>query len=81
MTGPVLIDPFHRALYGALSVELDNRIHDLASGSAAAIVEQNATVAENYAAKVSYIKCLKDVLEKCAEIERERYVGKSDSED
>lgn len=78
---PDLIDPFHRELYGVLSEELTNRVTQLANGSAAKLFHGATTVAENYAAQVSYIKALNDVLEKCQELERNRYGGRPTNED
>jgi len=46
---------------------------ELASGSARSIQGADGTVAEKYAAQVSYIQALNDVLEKCKEIELEQY--------
>ena len=68
-----LIDPFHRNLYAVLSEDIDRRMIELASGSATSIQGAAETVAEKYAAQVSYIRALNDVLDKCKEIELEQY--------
>lgn len=68
-----LIDPFHRALEAKLREELDTRITALARGSANAYVSDTQTVAERYAAAVSYILALEEVLKVCMDLERERY--------
>lgn len=73
MNIPNLIDPFHRSLYAVLSEDIDRRMIELASGSATSIQGAAETVAEKYAAQVSYIRALNDVLEKCKEIELEQY--------
>lgn len=70
---PDLIDPFHKAIHAKLMEERSNRIIGLAAGSAAKITEDTQTVAEKYAAQVSYIKALEDVMEICKQLERERY--------
>lgn len=70
---PDLIDPFHRKLYGVLSKDIESRMALLASGSATAIQGAVETVAEKYAAQVSYIKALNDVLDKCHELEVDMY--------
>ena len=45
----------------------------LAAGHATAIMGSHVSTAENYAAQVSYIKALNDVLAKCQELEDMRY--------
>lgn len=67
-----LIDPFHRALEARISEDRTNRILALASGSAK-VHGPGETVAERYAAAVSYIHALEEVLKLCMELERERY--------
>lgn len=81
-TAPDLIDPFHRSLYGRLQEVLTDRITQLAGGSAGKITEDTQTVPEKYAAQVSYIKALQDVLAICEELERDRYgARKKDGEE
>jgi hypothetical protein len=80
MAMPDLIDPFHRQLYGQLSEEIANRTAQLAAGSAAKIVDGATTVAENYAAQVSYLIALNRVLDLCQEIEIERYGGRPNAD-
>jgi hypothetical protein len=66
MTVPAaLIDPFHRALHGVLTAEIDRRMVALASGSAPTF--------EDYKAQSAYIQALTDVLSRCEEMENERY--------
>ena len=62
---PSIIDPFHRALFGVLAPDIDNRMISLAQGSAGSY--------EDYKAQASYIQALNDVLGKCREIEIEIY--------
>lgn len=80
-TAPELIDPFHRSLHERLIDNLSNRINQLADGSASQSKEGVSTVAEKYAAQVSYIKALRDVLALCEELERERYGVRKEEED
>ncbi len=70
---PSLLDPFHRALHTQVSKTIDDRMVNLAQGGAASIEGSAQTVAEKYAAHVSYIKALSDVLGWCEELEREQY--------
>lgn len=76
MVAQDITDPFHRQLYMELTEEIARRTEQLASGSALLIVNDTGTIAEKYAAQVSYIKALYSVLERCKEIETERYGGK-----
>ena len=78
---PDLVDPFHRQLYGVISEDIARRVSRLATGSASAIIDGVTTVAENYAAQVSYIQALNDILAKCQEIEVERYGGRRGADD
>ncbi len=73
MNTPNIIDPFHRSLYNLLADKIDGRVVDLASGSAASIQGAAEMVAEKYAAQVSYIKALNDVLGWCRELELAQY--------
>jgi hypothetical protein len=69
MTVPAaLIDPFHRQLHGLLTEKIDQRMINLASGSAASF--------EDYKGQANYIQALADVLAWCQEIENERYGGR-----
>lgn len=70
---PNLIDQFHRAIYAKLSEEISRRMIQLAEGSAKTIQGSDATVAEKYAAQVSYIEALNDVLDMCQQIENDIY--------
>lgn len=72
-TAPDLIDPFHRALYSKLAEMLEQRIVRLSEGSAAQNDSDTKSVAEKYAAQVSYIRALRDVLEICEGLEQDRY--------
>lgn len=62
---PSIIDPFHRDLYRVLMEEIQRRVERLAKGDVENL--------EDYRAQVSYIKCLNHVLDKCNDIERDRY--------
>lgn len=73
MTAPELMDPFHRALRERLLTVLNNRTEALASGAAAQGAESMSTVAEKYAALVSYIAAIRSVLDLCEDLERDRY--------
>jgi len=64
-----ILDPFHRALAGLISEEIEKREKDLAHGSASRVTEDVVSVAEKYAAAVSYISALEAVLELCHSIE------------
>ncbi len=68
-----IIDPFHRALNAALTDLVNDRMISLARGSASRTETDTATTAEKYAAQVSYIQAIHDVLDKCEELEREQY--------
>lgn len=70
-----IIDPFHREFYTRVAEELETRKNNLSKGSAALTQYEhpNVTVAERYAAGVSYIQALNDVLSIAAEIEQRRY--------
>ena len=70
---PSLHDPFHRALHAMVAKTIDDRMVNLARGSANSIEGAVQTVAEKYAAQVSYILALQDVLGWCEELEREQY--------
>lgn len=72
-TAPDLIDPFHRALHRRLAADLEERILNLAAGSAAQNDSDTKSVAEKYAAQVAYIRAIQDVMGICEELERERY--------
>jgi hypothetical protein len=74
------IDPFHRQLYESLQAKLEHRITQLAAGSASSIAGDAASLAEKYAAQVSYIKALQDVIEECASLEAVMYGGGDKSE-
>ena len=65
-----ILDGFHRELHRRLTAQLSQRIEQVASGSATKITEDPTSTAEKYAAQVSYIKALTDVLDACEEIER-----------
>lgn len=78
---PSLIDPFHRALHEKLAILLQDRITRLAQGSASQMMGSQSSVAENYAAQVSYVQALKDVLDICEDLERERYGEKKPLEE
>lgn len=73
---PDLIDAFHRRLYPVLAKDIENRMLQLAEGSAKTIQGGAETVAEKYAAQVAYITALNDVLSKCHEIEVDMYGGR-----
>jgi hypothetical protein len=73
MVAPDLIDPFHRQLYNKLDQEIQERVIALSEGSALKITDDRQSVTEKYAAQVSYIKALRDVLEICKELEQDRY--------
>lgn len=74
-----IIDPFHRKLYNEVMLVVSERVAQLAGGAAAS--NPSITVAESYAAQVSYIKALNDVLNKCHEIEVEQYGARPASEE
>jgi hypothetical protein len=78
LEAPDLIDPFHRQLYGVLTEEISRRMTQLALGSAART--GSASVEENYAAQTTYIKALNNILDKCQEIETERYGGRKSAD-
>jgi hypothetical protein len=75
------IDQFFRALGPRLEEDIANRMASLAGGSATQIVGSPISTAERYAAEVSYIKALNDVLRVCHEIEVEMYGGKKPDEE
>lgn len=75
------IDPFARALFPRLQEDLANRMSALAGGSATQIIGSPISTAERYAAEVSYIKALNDILGVCHEIEVEMYGGGKPAEE
>lgn len=68
-----LIDPFHRNLYKVLSEDISDRVEQLVTGSAKKYSDGAESVAEKYAAQISYLQALRTVLEKCREIEVDMY--------
>lgn len=78
---PLLIDPFHRALYAELMPDLEKRKDGVAHGSAVGLSDSSISTSENYAAQCAYIKALEDVLAKCEELERARYGEKNPLEE
>lgn len=66
-----VVDPFHRQLYNRISDDLQQRSDAIAGGSASVSAEDKKTVAEKYAAQVSYILALRNVLELCEDISGE----------
>jgi hypothetical protein len=69
---PHIIDPFHLSLWRWASEQIDDRLILLGGGG--------AQTWEQYHGHVGYIQALNDVLEKCRQIEQERY-GTRPSED
>lgn len=67
-----ILDPFHRVLAATINEEIASRAEALANGSASRVTEDVVSVAEKYAAAVSYIKALRNVLEMCQQIESEQ---------
>lgn len=65
----VIRDPFHRALASLIAERLEERKEALAGGGASLITEDVVSVSEKYAAAVSYIQALRDVLGLCQQIE------------
>jgi hypothetical protein len=63
-----------------LQDDLAQRMSSLAGGSATQIVGSPISTAERYAAEVSYIKALNDVIRVGEEIEVEMYGGKKPDE-
>lgn len=78
---PSLIDPFHRSLHERLTTMLQDRVSRLAQGSASQMIGSQSSVAENYAGQVGYIQALRDVLDVCDDLERERYGDRKPLED
>ena len=68
-----IIDEFHRAIAMKIQDEIANRMAGLAAGSAMALPEDKASTAEKYAAGVSYIHALNQVMAMCEEISDERF--------
>lgn len=65
----VIRDPFHRALASLLEEEIEAAKERLASGQAARITEDTASVGEKYAAQVAHIRALRSVLDLCHQVE------------
>ena len=65
----VILDPFHRALASLIEEEIETCKDRLASGQAARITEDTASVGEKYAALVAHISALRSVLELCRQVE------------
>jgi hypothetical protein len=59
---PVIIDPFHRMLRDEMRVAVGDRVEALADGSAGSF--------DDYRYQCGYLQAIKDVLDKCLEIER-----------
>ncbi len=57
-----VIDPFHRQLHGELTKDMEDRAMALALGSASDLQE--------YRFNVGYIQAIKNVLDRCEEIDR-----------
>lgn len=62
---PSIVDPFHRQIFAALANEIDERMVNLAKGM--------ATDYPAYRHQVGFIEALNAALDKCREIELERY--------
>ena len=60
-----IVDPFHRDIHAAVAQDIENRMISLAEGSAP---DYGA-----YRYQTGYIQALNAVLEKCRELELERY--------
>jgi hypothetical protein len=67
-----IVDPFYRNLWKWISEEIDKRMVHLSGGGAQDYCQ--------YHGQVGYILALNDVLEKCRQIEQDRY-GTRPSED
>jgi len=74
-----IIDPFYRELYARISAQLGQRADQLVEGQAKG--NSVGETAEKYAAQVSYIKALRDVIEMCGDIEKARYPDQSRDEE
>lgn len=68
-----IIDPFYRELDKRLNALIADRVTGLAAGSANPTQGEQATVGEKYAAQISYLKAITDILDVCHEIELDRY--------
>ncbi len=73
MVSDVVNDPFHRALKFALDEQITQSMLALAAGSAAQSTDEQATVAEKYAAQCARIQTFRDVLNLCEMIERNMF--------
>ena len=60
-----IVDRFHKQLYPLIQNDIQHLVNQLVSGSAANYVE--------YREQVKYIQALNDVIDRCAEIERNIY--------
>ena len=65
MNLPDINDQFHRALYRVLTEKIDDRMSQLAAGSAVTF--------DDYKNQVGYLQALNDVMGYCEEIEKARY--------
>lgn len=65
MPGPDFIDQFHRSLAGVVATKIDERMVQMASGSAANF--------EHYREQVGYMAALNDVLGWAQEVEQNIY--------
>lgn len=68
-----IIDPFHRRLYRVLAEYYDNRVRDVAAGSAFAATADETN--QKYARQIGYIECLTMVIDECRKIETELMGG------
>lgn len=60
-----IIDPFHRELFTILKQNLSDKVEYIASGKAKTF--------EEYKEKAGYIRAITEILDKCEEIEKQKY--------
>lgn len=81
----IVSDPFLRKLLPKLEEELNDRVNNLARGSALVIGERVgidiANTAMNYQKSIAYIEALQNVIELSISIDRDQYGTRSKNTD
>ena len=85
MPVPTISDPFFRQLYNKLAEELDDRVNNLARGSALVLGAHAGldaiTTAMKYQAAVSYIQALEAVIEHGLDLDKDIYGNRKTNND
>ena len=68
-----IIDRFHQNLRKKLLEDISARMTQLASGAASKTEYDQASTAEKYAAQVSYLRALNEVLDLCEQLDADQH--------